>query len=93
MTEDNDDSYLARHVEPSAADLGQRIDELLEQMWDKLNLVRVYTKPKGRMPDYSAPVVLRSTACTIEDFVSTIYIHIPTLADHGPVSFYPQNYR
>lgn len=30
MTEDSDDSYLARHVEPSAADLGQRIDELLE---------------------------------------------------------------
>jgi uncharacterized protein len=39
-------------------------------MWDKLNLVRVYTKPKGKMPDYTAPVVLRSTACTVEDFVS-----------------------
>ncbi len=38
--------------------------------WEKLNLVRVYTKPKGKMPDYSAPVVLRSTKCTVEDFVS-----------------------
>lgn len=38
--------------------------------WDKLNLVRVYTKPKGKMPDYSSPVVLRSSRCTIEDFVS-----------------------
>ena len=38
--------------------------------WDKLQLVRVYTKPKGKMPDYTAPVVLRSTKCTVEDFVS-----------------------
>lgn len=38
--------------------------------WDKLKLVRVYTKPHGKMPDYSAPVVLRSTRCTVEDFVS-----------------------
>lgn len=37
--------------------------------WEKLKLVRVYTKPKGKMPDYSAPVVLRSTRCTVEDFV------------------------
>lgn len=38
--------------------------------WEKLNLVRVYTKPKGKLPDYSSPVVLRSTKCTVEDFVS-----------------------
>jgi ribosome-interacting GTPase 1 len=39
--------------------------------WDKLNLVRVYTKPKGKQPDYSAPVVLRAGKCTVEDFVSS----------------------
>lgn len=39
--------------------------------WEKLKLVRVYTKPHGKMPDYSAPVVLRSTRCTVEDFVSS----------------------
>lgn len=43
---------------------------LRSRRWDKLNLVRVYTKPKGKMPDYSAPVVLRSSRCTVEDFVS-----------------------
>lgn len=41
-----------------------------ERRWDKLNLVRVYTKPKGKLPDYNEPVVLRSTKCTVEDFVS-----------------------
>jgi len=37
--------------------------------WEKLNLIRVYTKPKGKQPDYEAPVVLRANKCTVEDFV------------------------
>lgn len=49
------------------------LDELLEVMWDRLNLVRVYTKPKGRMPDFSEPVVLRSDRCTVEDFCNQIH--------------------
>lgn len=42
----------------------------MEVMWDKLQLRRVYTKPKGKAPDYTAPVVLRRNKCTVEDFVS-----------------------
>lgn len=42
------------------------IDELTEMMWEKLDLVRIYTKPKGKVPDYSAPVVLRRSRCTVE---------------------------
>lgn len=45
---------------------------LTSRRWEKLNLVRVYTKPKGKMPDYSAPVVLRANKCTVEDFVSLL---------------------
>ena len=61
--------YRIPNACPISSEHGWNIDELLEQMWEKLNLVRVYTKPKGRMPDYTQPVVLRSTACTVEDFV------------------------
>lgn len=61
--------YRIPNACPISSEHGWNVDELLEQMWDKLNLRRVYTKPKGKMPDYSAPVVLRSTACTVEDFV------------------------
>lgn len=43
---------------------------LTASRWDKLNLVRVYTKPKGKLPDYTQPVVLRANKCTVEDFVS-----------------------
>jgi len=65
--------YRIPNACPISSEHGWNIDELLEQMWEKLNLVRVYTKPKGKMPDYSAPVVLRSTACTIEDFCNSIH--------------------
>lgn len=50
--------------------------------WEKLNLVRVYTKPKGKLPDYTAPVVLRANRATVEDFVSrTIFVvHLSSFA-------------
>lgn len=62
--------YRIPNACPISSEHGWNVDELMEQMWDKLELRRIYTKPKGKMPDYSSPVVLRSTACTVEDFVS-----------------------
>jgi ribosome-interacting GTPase 1 len=52
------------------------IDELVAFMWQTLNLVRVYTKPRGLAPDYSSPVVLRRGKCTIEDFCNSIHKEI-----------------
>ncbi|KAF9006491.1 P-loop containing nucleoside triphosphate hydrolase protein [Cyathus striatus] len=52
------------------------IDELIDTMWRTLNLVRVYTKPRGLAPDYSSPVVLRRGKCTIEDFCNAIHKEI-----------------
>ena len=45
-------------------------------MWETLDLVRVYTKPRGLAPDYSQPVVLRSGKCTVEDFCNAIHKEI-----------------
>lgn len=28
-------------------------------MWEYLDLIRVYTKPKGKDPDYNAPVIIQ----------------------------------
>lgn len=61
--------YRIPNACPISSEHGWNVDELLEMMWDKLNLRRVYTKPKGRAPDYSAPVVLRASGSTVEDFV------------------------
>ena len=65
--------YRIPNACPISSEHGWNIDELLEQMWEKLNLRRVYTKPRtSKLIDYSAPVVLRATACTVEDFVSSL---------------------
>lgn len=48
-------------------------DDLLEVMWEKLGLVRIYTKPKGQLPDYTSPVVLRNGHNTVEDFCNHIH--------------------
>ncbi len=35
-----------------------------------------YTKPRGQVPDYTAPVVLRRSKCTVEDFCNAIHKEI-----------------
>ncbi|KAF8826636.1 hypothetical protein HHX47_DHR5000391 [Lentinula edodes] len=52
------------------------IDELIDSMWKALDLVRIYTKPRGLAPDYSAPVVLRHGKCTVGDFCNAIHKEI-----------------
>ncbi|RDA82456.1 hypothetical protein CP532_0206 [Ophiocordyceps camponoti-leonardi (nom. inval.)] len=65
--------YRIPNAVPISSEHGWNIDELMEAMWDKLSLRRVYTKPKGKQPDYSAPVVLRASRCTVEDFCNAIH--------------------
>ncbi|ETW84400.1 hypothetical protein HETIRDRAFT_146881 [Heterobasidion irregulare TC 32-1] len=52
------------------------VDELIERMWEALDLVRVYTKPRGLAPDYNTPVVLRKGKSSVEDFCSSIHKEI-----------------
>ncbi|OCH90711.1 developmentally regulated GTP binding protein 1 [Obba rivulosa] len=52
------------------------VDELIQQMWESLDLVRVYTKPRGLAPDYNSPVVLKRGKCTVEDFCNSIHKEI-----------------
>ena len=46
---------------------------LVEKMWDKMSLVRVYTKPKGSIPDYNSPVILNTSYHSITDFCKKIH--------------------
>ncbi|TXT04312.1 hypothetical protein VHUM_04199 [Vanrija humicola] len=52
------------------------IDELLEETWNRLELVRVYTKPKGRAPDFTMPVVLRRGRSNVGNFCDAIHKEI-----------------
>lgn len=65
---------FSNFVVPISANHGWNFDELLEKMWEYLDLVRVYTKPRGVQPDFDDPVVLRKSHCTVEDFCNTIVI-------------------
>jgi len=44
------------------------LDLLLDMLWEKLNLTRVYTKPRGKIPDFGDPVNLKRAGSTVEDF-------------------------
>ncbi|ODO11619.1 hypothetical protein I350_00403 [Cryptococcus amylolentus CBS 6273] len=68
--------YKIPNSVPISSKLWLNVDELLEVMWDKLNLVRIYTKPRGQQPDYSSPVVLQRGKCTVEDFCNAIHKEI-----------------
>eukprot|EP00055_Hartaetosiga_balthica_P001890 m.2160 g.2160 ORF g.2160 m.2160 type:complete len:367 (-) comp1731_c0_seq1:278-1378(-) len=37
-------------------------DFLLERIWDYLDLVRIYTKRKGNMPDFREPMIMRKNS-------------------------------
>lgn len=58
---------------PVSAHHEWNLDGLLEKMWNYLNLIRIYTKPKGQIPDYTSPVVLRKEYNTVECFCNKIH--------------------
>ncbi|OXA52869.1 GTP-binding protein 128up [Folsomia candida] len=61
------------HCVPISAHHKWNFDDLLEKMWEYLKLIRIYTKPKGQLPDYNSPVVLSSDHRSLEDFCNKIH--------------------
>ena len=49
------------HYCPISSHYKWNLDGLMDMVFEYLNMTRIYTKPKGQMPDYSAPVLLRAT--------------------------------
>ncbi|KAK2522985.1 Drg1 [Columba guinea] len=71
--EELDIIYKVPHCVPISAHHRWNFDDLLEKIWDYLKLVRIYTKPKGQLPDYTSPVVLPYCKTTVEDFCMKIH--------------------
>jgi len=71
--EELDIIYKIPHCVPLSAHHKWNFDDLLEKIWEYLALVRIYTKPKGQLPDYTAPVVLQQGKTTIENFCENIH--------------------
>ncbi len=51
---------------------GWNIEALKEEIWNKLNFVRVYTRKKGEMPEFDHPVVLKKGG-TVRDLCTNIH--------------------
>lgn len=61
------------HYVPICAFKEWNFDDLLETVWKYLNMLRIYTKPKGQIPDYDGPVVLPAGCNTVEQFCTRIH--------------------
>ena len=61
------------HYVPVCSELEWNLDELMERVWKYLDLVRIYTKPKGQQPDYNAPIVIPRVKRSVEGFCNKIH--------------------
>ncbi|KAG5884820.1 hypothetical protein JTB14_012028 [Gonioctena quinquepunctata] len=71
--EELDVIYKIPHCVPISAHHRWNFDDLLEKMWEYLKLVRIYTKPKGQLPDYNSPIVLHADHISVEDFCNKLH--------------------
>ncbi|GFT79491.1 GTP-binding protein 128up [Trichonephila clavipes] len=71
--EELDIIYQIPHTVPISAHHKWNFDDLLEKAWEYLQLIRIYTKPKGQLPDYESPVILHQYRNTVEDFCNKLH--------------------
>lgn len=60
------------HVVPVSATTGRNLDRLRWAVFDRLEIVRVYSKPPGKEPDRTAPFVL-AKGSTVEEFAAGVH--------------------
>lgn len=61
------------HYFPISSGKNWNIEELKEQIWNYLDMIRIYTKPKGQMPNYNDPLVLPRANSSVEYFCKRIH--------------------
>ena len=57
---------------PVSADTGRNLERLKEEVFERLEIIRVYSKPPGKKPDLSAPFVLKKGS-TVEDLAGKVH--------------------
>ncbi len=63
---------LDYYVLPIAAESGLNIDEFREQLYQRLEFIRIYMRPKGGETDYKEPLIVRSDY-TVGDVCDTLH--------------------
>uniref|UniRef100_A0A7S4N0L2 OBG-type G domain-containing protein n=2 Tax=Odontella aurita TaxID=265563 RepID=A0A7S4N0L2_9STRA len=60
------------------------LEELMEEIWHRCHMLRIYTKPKGQIPDYDEPVILHSERNpTIEEFCNRLHRNLISEFSHA----------
>lgn len=59
-----------------SCELGLNLEYLKDRIWEALNLMRIYTKRRGEVPDFSDGIVMRQES-TIEHLCHTIHRSLP----------------
>ena len=57
---------------PISASTGYNLEKLKQIVFRKLNVIRIYSKPRGKEPDKTTPFVLKAGA-TVEDFAGKVH--------------------
>jgi len=57
---------------PVSATTGRHLDDLRQLVYERLDIIRVYSKPPGKDADFSAPFVMKRGG-TIEEFASKVH--------------------
>ncbi|KAF8225798.1 P-loop containing nucleoside triphosphate hydrolase protein [Tricholoma matsutake] len=60
-----------------SCEMDLNLDDLIQRIWDDLQLVKVYTKKRGAHPDLADPICLRKGA-TIEDVCNGVHRSLAT---------------
>jgi ribosome-interacting GTPase 1 len=55
-----------------SADNDINLEELKERVFDKLDLIRLYMRPKGEDPDFEEPLIIKNGS-SIEDVANKIH--------------------
>jgi ribosome-interacting GTPase 1 len=57
---------------PVSASTGRNLEELKREVFESLDVIRVYSKAPGREPDYHTPFILK-TGSTVDDFAGKVH--------------------
>lgn len=82
--EELDIIYQLPHCVPISAHQEWNFDDLLAKVWEYLDLIRIYTKPRGQIPDYNEPVIM-PRHCTVENFCNKIHKTLMSQFKHALV--------
>jgi ribosome-interacting GTPase 1 len=57
---------------PISATTGYNVERFKQSVFQRLDIMRVYSKPPGKNPDFSAPFVLE-VGCNVEEFAGKVH--------------------